>query len=521
MNIFPYSNFHDLNLDWLLQQVKQLRTDVDALVGGSTPYNQTPEMDGAGAPGTSVSYARGDHKHPTDTSRASATDLANEITARANKDLALDGDIAAVDAKIHFSASNPLMDGSPSAGFSTDQARADHIHPTDTSRAAAADLTQEISDRANADITLQNNINTVDAKIVLATGAPLMDSSSATPGSSTSMARADHVHPTDTSRASATDLATLTARVDSFTGSAIASDAMPQMDGVGSAGTGGNYSRGDHRHPSDTSKVSKAGDTITGYILNEQQEQHLLGNNAIGWVRIADVPQTPGTQAVFKIVRKGSVAPSEAHEITLTINQGYVGFSNEQSHSDVCYVTKIRYTSAGKVDVYIDQNYNSDLGFYLWRVSATQAANELVKLLTPTGVAANPSGETTIKTYNFSVSTDYDRYVWTPNFTGSSNPSVGNINAFYSVKNGVLYAGGRFNITAFTTGATTFNFNLPLSLGSDRSSEAVGIIYNTNKILALRWSGTELYPADAGGNFAGQLLTTGYWSFQVTAPIYN
>ena len=521
MNIYPYSNFHDLNLDWLLEAVKQLRTDVDGLIGSATPSNTTPQMDGAGAPGVSVNYSRGDHQHPTDTSRASATALADEITARTNKDLSLDGDIAAVDAKIHFSASNPLMDGSPTAGFSTDQARADHIHPTDTSRAAAADLTQEISDRGNADITLQNNINAVDAKIVLATGAPLMDSSSATPGSSTSMARADHVHPTDTSRASATDLATLQARVDSFTGSAIASDAMPQMDGVGSAGTGGNYSRGDHVHPSDTSKVDKAGDTITGYMLYEQLEQHLLGNNAIGWVRIADVPQNPGTQAVFKVVRKGSVAPSEAHEITLTINQGFIEFDNEQSHSDVCYIKKIRYTSAGKVDIYIDQNYISDVGIYLWRVAATQAENELVKLLTPTGVSANPGGETILKTYNFAVSTAYTRYVWTPTFSGSSNPTVGNINAFYSVKNGVLYAGGRFNITALTTGATTFDFDLPVTLGSDRSSEPVGILFTTNKILALRWSGTGLYPADAGGNYAGQLLTTGYWSFQVTAPIYN
>jgi len=33
------------------------------------------------------------------------------------------------------------------------------------------------------------------------------------------------------------------------------SDATPLMDGVASAGTSGNYSRGDHRHPSDTSRV--------------------------------------------------------------------------------------------------------------------------------------------------------------------------------------------------------------------------------------------------------------------------
>lgn len=408
MNIFPYSNFHDLNLDWLLQQVKQLRTDVDGLIGSATPYNATPEMDGVGAPGSSVSYARGDHQHPTDTSRASATALADEVTARTNKDLSLDGDIAAVDAKIHFSSSNPLMDGSPSAGFSTDQARADHIHPTDTSRAAAAALTQEISDRGNADITLQNNINAVDAKIVLATGAPLMDSSSATPGSSTSMARADHVHPTDTSRASATDLATLTARVDSFTGSAIASDAMPQMDGVGSAGTGGNYSRGDHVHPSDTSKVNKSGDTMTGDLridgalvpLHELQFKHV---NSIGWIRIADVPNVPGTFVTLAIVRKGDIAPSEIHTIELYINQTSITFQTEKSVGDVLYVDKIRYSNAGKVDIHMDQTDDSDIGVRLIAVGPDENITKNVKLIPFQGIAPSPTGETILKDYTFAA----------------------------------------------------------------------------------------------------------------------
>lgn len=434
MNIFPYSNFHDLNLDWLLEAVKQLRIDVDGLIGSAAPSNTTPQMDGAGAPGVSVNYSRGDHQHPTDTSRASATDLADEVTARTNKDLSLDGDIAAVDAKIHFSASNPLMDGSPTAGFSTDQARADHIHPTDTSRAAAADLTQEISDRGNADITLQNNINAVDAKIVLATGAPLMDSSSATPGSSTSMARADHVHPTDTSRASATDLATLTARVDSFTGSAIASDAMPQMDGVGAAGTGGNYSRGDHVHPSDTSKVNKSGDTVTGYLLETEEEQHIDGANTIGWIRIAELPQEPGTTAVFNIVRQGSIAPSESHRIALNIMQNTISFDYEESVGDVCYITKIRYSNAGAVDIYLDQNATSDIGIFLDRYSSTEAKNRLIKLITPTGVSASPAGETILTEYTFAANSDTTGTITAGTFTGT-------IATYYLYRQGKIVTG--------------------------------------------------------------------------------
>ena len=43
---------------------------------GPEPYGSNPEMDGAASPGSSSKYSRGDHCHPTDTSRAAATDLA-------------------------------------------------------------------------------------------------------------------------------------------------------------------------------------------------------------------------------------------------------------------------------------------------------------------------------------------------------------------------------------------------------------------------------------------------------------
>lgn len=282
----PWSNFHEMNLDWVLEKVKELREDVDNITGSATPYTSTPEMDGVGSPGTEVAYSRGDHRHPTDTSRA-----------------------------------------------------------------AAADLAQEILDRGDADDTLQANIDATDAKIKFSSSAPYMDSSSASSGFSDYMARADHVHPTDTSRASATDLATLTARVDAFSGSANPSDAMPLMDGAASPGTGGNYSRGDHVHPSDTTKLNKAGDTMTGYMVETEREQHILGANSIGWVRVATVPQNPGTLCDFRIVREGALTPAETHKITLAVTQTGVSFTDEVSASDVLYVTKIRYSNAGAVDI--------------------------------------------------------------------------------------------------------------------------------------------------------------------------
>lgn len=40
----------------------------------------------------------------------------------------------------------------------------------------------------------------------------------------------------------------------------------PQMDGEGSAGTATTYARGDHQHPSDTSRVSRSGDIMDGTL---------------------------------------------------------------------------------------------------------------------------------------------------------------------------------------------------------------------------------------------------------------
>lgn len=509
MNIYPYSNFHDLNLDWLLEAVKQLRTDVNGLIGSATPSNTTPQMDGVGAPGVSVNYSRGDHQHPTDTSRASATALADEVTARTNKDLSLDGDIAAVDAKIHFSASNPLMDGSPSAGFSTDQARADHIHPTDTSRAAAADLTQEISDRSNADITLQNNINAVDSKIVLATGAPLMDSSSATPGSSTSMARADHVHPTDTSRASATDLATLTARVDSFTGSAIASDAMPQMDGVGSAGTGGNYSRGDHRHPSDTSKVNKAGDEITGNLrvdgsLIEVKKVTYYNTGVIGWARVATIPQKSGTSVHVTIVRHGTLTPAEIHEVDLCINQDALGFKNEYTFGDVIYIDQIRYTSAGKLDIHMDQAEDSYIGVFIEPHAPTAADQALIATQTATGVSATPVGETILATKTFSNnSQDF-----------SILGSMGK-NWYFKKRNGVVYIEAPDNMTPGIAGVNSIG-SLPAGFAPERTVRfnAAGSMSDYKVLFIDQYGGIYASCYTTPGESTSYGITGSYWAGQ-------
>lgn len=341
----PWSNFHELNLDWILEKIKELREDVDNITGAATPYTSTPEMDGIGSPGTEVSYARGDHRHPTDTSRAAATDLA-----------------------------------------------------------------QEILDRGAADDTLQANIDATDAKIKFSSSAPLMDSSSASAGFSDYMARADHIHPTDTSRASATDVATLTARMDAFAGSAVPYDLLPEMDASASSGSVGAYARGNHVHPSDTSKLDKSGGTITGDLTVNgsfiAKDAETFGTtSATGWLRVIEAPNVQGTSIDITITRKGSGTPGEVHKIKFIGNTAQV-FVDETSLGPALYINKIRYSSAGAIDIHMDQTYPADIGVKINAISPTQAASAAIKVKSSMAfVSDTPDGETILASYDFTQNT--------------------------------------------------------------------------------------------------------------------
>jgi hypothetical protein len=103
---------------------------------------------------------------------------------------------------------------------------------------------------------------------------PLMDGTNAI-GTSLNWARADHVHPTDTSRYAASNpsgyqtAAQVTAALVPYALIAnvpVASNAVPAMDGAASSGSAPAWSRGDHVHPTDTSRLALAGGAMTGVL---------------------------------------------------------------------------------------------------------------------------------------------------------------------------------------------------------------------------------------------------------------
>jgi hypothetical protein len=103
---------------------------------------------------------------------------------------------------------------------------------------------------------------------------PLMDGTNAI-GVATTWARADHVHPTDTSRYAASNpagyqtaaqVANALAPYALVANVPVASNAVPTMNGTASSGSAPAFARGDHVHPSDASRLALAGGTMTGIL---------------------------------------------------------------------------------------------------------------------------------------------------------------------------------------------------------------------------------------------------------------
>jgi len=64
--------------------------------------------------------------------------------------------------------------------------------------------------------------------------------------------------------------------------SLLPADANPLMDGAVAIGSSLDYAREDHVHPSDTSRVAKAGDTMTGNLTIDNADPGFVMNKAVG-----------------------------------------------------------------------------------------------------------------------------------------------------------------------------------------------------------------------------------------------
>ena len=146
----------------------------------------TPKVDGTAAIGTDTGWAKGDHVHPTDTSRYAASNPSGyQTAAQVTASLAP----YALTTSVPFaSVVLPFVDGTATIGLTGTWADGGHIHPTDTSRYAASNP---------SGYQTASQVTTAIASAVPTPSAttPLVDGTAAIGSLTTSYALADHVHP--------------------------------------------------------------------------------------------------------------------------------------------------------------------------------------------------------------------------------------------------------------------------------------------------------------------------------------
>lgn len=118
-----------------------------AAITAAVPVATTtsPKMNGTAAVGSETKWAKGDHVHPVDTSRAplaspALTGTPTAPTAATSTNNTQIATTAFVASKIgaYATSTSPKMNGTAAVGTEAKWAKGDHVHPTDTSRAAAA-----------------------------------------------------------------------------------------------------------------------------------------------------------------------------------------------------------------------------------------------------------------------------------------------------------------------------------------------------------------------------------------------
>lgn len=129
---------------------------------GAAASTTTPKMDGTAAVGTETAFARGDHRHPSDTTKqdvisdlatirsgaaAGATAYQLPSTGMPSSDMSDDVQASLAKAESAMQSSDlpkattttPKMNGTAAVGTETKWAKGDHVHPSDTSKLDTVD----------------------------------------------------------------------------------------------------------------------------------------------------------------------------------------------------------------------------------------------------------------------------------------------------------------------------------------------------------------------------------------------
>lgn len=151
-----------------------------------TATSTTPKMDGTAAVGTETTWAKGDHVHPSDTTK---------VDKVAGKGLSTNDYTDADKTKLTNIASGAEVNQNAFSNMLVGNVTVSADTKTDTIEFIAGSNVTITADATNDTITIAST----DTTYTPASATPLMDGT-AVVGTSAKYAREDHVHPTDTSR---------------------------------------------------------------------------------------------------------------------------------------------------------------------------------------------------------------------------------------------------------------------------------------------------------------------------------
>jgi len=171
-----------------------------------SPYTSTPEMDGTGSAGSSADYARGDHVHPSDTGKLGTGGDGSNVTAAftaasSRTNIATGEKLSVIFGKIAKWFADLGTAAFRAATSSVTQSSTDLIESGAVYTGLAAKYEKPSGGIPASDLA-SGVIPTVPSAY---TSNPEMDGT-ASPGSSGSWAKGDHVHPSDTTKADKTGL---------------------------------------------------------------------------------------------------------------------------------------------------------------------------------------------------------------------------------------------------------------------------------------------------------------------------
>lgn len=229
---------------------------------GVQPTTTTPKMDGTAAVGTETKYAKGDHVHPSDTTKVdkidgkglSTNDFTNALKTK------LEGIETGAEANVQSDWNQTTVSAD------------DYIKNKPSIPTKVSDLTNDSGYITSADVP-----EGASASVT----APLMDAATAVIGTSTAFARGDHVHPSDTSK------------VDKVAGKGLSTNDYTTAEQTKLAG----IDEGAEVNVIEVIKVNNTAQTVTSKTVNIAVPTAGSSSNTSGYVAYSTYTSGLGTKA--------------------------------------------------------------------------------------------------------------------------------------------------------------------------------------------------------------------------------